>query len=79
MNSESCSASIATAIPVPFCPRTADEWNKAAGRKKCSDMKHNCSSFEYHCVINAWMNETIEVCAPKRIIIGILYASLQII
>lgn len=30
----------------------------------------NSSSFDYHCVINAWGNETIEVCAPRSMIVG---------
>lgn len=35
-------------------------------------MSHSCnsSSFDYHCVINAWGNETIEVCAPRSVIVG---------
>lgn len=30
----------------------------------------NSSSCDYHCVINAWGNETIEVCAPRLMIVG---------
>uniref|UniRef100_K1PB63 Uncharacterized protein n=1 Tax=Magallana gigas TaxID=29159 RepID=K1PB63_MAGGI len=46
-----------------------EEWKEAAARKGCEKM--TCSSFEYHCVINAWGNETIEVCAPRLLIIDV--------
>lgn len=36
---------------------------------KCH-IKFNSSSFDYHCVINALGNETIEVCAPRSMIVG---------
>lgn len=65
-----CLESTETATPVSICPKTEKEWQRAANRKNCSNMKHTCSSFVYHCVINAWINETIEVCAPKRVVIG---------
>lgn len=54
------------------CPQNVDEWNEAASRKGCENISHSCnsSSFEYHCVINPWGNETIEVCAPSLTIVG---------
>uniref|UniRef100_A0A8W8MS33 Uncharacterized protein n=1 Tax=Magallana gigas TaxID=29159 RepID=A0A8W8MS33_MAGGI len=55
---------------VDSCPQTAVEWKEATARKSCKNILHNCSSLEYHCVINAWQNETIEVCAPKVLIVG---------
>lgn len=55
---------------VDSCPQTAIEWKEAAARKRCKTTSHTCSSLDYHCVINAWMNETIEVCAPSVIIVG---------
>lgn len=55
---------------VDSCPQTAVEWKEAAARKSCKTTSHTCSSLDYHCVINAWMNETIEVCAPSVIIVG---------
>lgn len=59
---------------VDSCPQTAAEWKEAAARKNCKTTSQNCSSLDYHCVINAWMNETIEVCAPKVIIAGTVCA-----
>lgn len=55
---------------VNSCPQTAAEWKEAATRKNCKTTSHNCYSLDYHCVINAWMNETIEVCAPNVVIVG---------
>lgn len=68
MNSTECKDSATTARKVESCPQNIDEWNEAAARKGCEKM--TCSSFEYHCVINAWGNETIEVCAPRLLIVG---------
>lgn len=70
VNSTECNDSAATATKVKSCPQNHKEWNKAAAMKGCEKMAHSCSSFEYHCVINAWGNETIEVCAPSLKIIG---------
>lgn len=65
-----CIDSNATFKKVESCPQNVDEWNEAAARKGCENLSHSCPSFEYHCLINAWGNETIEVCATKRLIIG---------
>lgn len=72
MNSTECidSATAATIRIVKSCPQNIKKWNEAAVRKGCEKIKHTCSSFEYHCVINAWGNETIEICAPSLMIIG---------
>lgn len=70
VNSTKCDESAATAKKVKSCPQNHMEWSKAAARKGCEKMAHSCLSFEYHCVINAWGNETIEVCAPKLQIVG---------
>nr|XP_034316570.1 uncharacterized protein LOC105322857 [Crassostrea gigas] len=71
VNSNECNDnSAATAKIVKSCPQNHKEWIEAAARKGCEQMAHFCSSSEYHCVINAWGNETIEVCAPKQQIVG---------
>ncbi|XP_052708340.1 uncharacterized protein LOC128183394 [Crassostrea angulata] len=70
VNSNKCNDSAATAKQVKSCPQNHKEWNKAAAMKGCERMTYSCSSFEYHCVINAWGNETIEVCAPRLNIVG---------
>ncbi|XP_052691098.1 uncharacterized protein LOC128168967 [Crassostrea angulata] len=71
VNSNECNDNLAaTAKKVKSCPQNHKEWIKAAARKGCEKMANSCLSFEYHCVINAWGNETIEVCAPKLQIVG---------
>lgn len=70
VNADDCTASAATASIVKSCPQTVSQWKEAAVRKGCDKFTHPCSSFEYHCVINVWINETIEVCAPRQLIVG---------
>ncbi|XP_062591102.1 uncharacterized protein LOC134252632 [Saccostrea cucullata] len=65
-----CKDSLTTVTRVWSCPKNTSELRKAVERKRCHDIKHSCKSFEYHCVINDWMNETIEACAPSLLIIG---------
>nr|XP_022290173.1 uncharacterized protein LOC111101846 [Crassostrea virginica] len=69
---EECNESTATVEVVSYCPKTLEEQVKAANRKSCSKFSHKCSSFVYmyHCVMNVWENETLEVCAPRKIIVG---------
>ncbi|XP_061192407.1 uncharacterized protein LOC133200642 [Saccostrea echinata] len=72
LDDKECKESKQTAVHVDTCPKSAEDWKEAASRKGCQNIKfsENCTSFEYHCVINAWINETVEVCAPIRNIIG---------
>nr|XP_022289649.1 uncharacterized protein LOC111101452 isoform X1 [Crassostrea virginica] len=62
-----CNGSSAAAKRVDVCPQTEKEWKVAAENKNC---KSYCSSYHYHCVMNTWRNETIEVCAKIRQIVG---------
>ncbi|XP_062615709.1 uncharacterized protein LOC134277388 isoform X2 [Saccostrea cucullata] len=58
---------------VQKCPETLAEWNTMATRKKCEDYNQSCTDsfkFMYHCVVNSYLNETIEVCAPSAFITG---------
>ena len=51
---------------VDSCPETEVEWNKAAARKNCSQYADQCDQpdkLQYHCVINPYVNQTLEVCA----------------
>lgn len=73
-----CEDSEKTVRHVQQCPNDFKSWEKAARRMNCESMEHNCSGivdmkrhhFQYHCVVNAWMNDTVEVCALNRTIIG---------
>lgn len=57
---------------VESCPTSIKEMYEAAYNMKCAEFaaRKNCSDIRYHCVINEYMNETLEVCAPKRFIFG---------
>lgn len=74
--SYSCNESAGTVRPVDRCPKDSKSWEIAAKNMRCDAIKQNCSQsssrriFQYHCVINAWMNETLEMCAPNRTIFG---------
>ena len=65
-----CAESKATARKVLSCPSTAKGMIQAARRKKCSQINHTCTAFKYHCLVNAWLNETLEVCGPDVLILG---------
>ncbi|XP_048769053.2 uncharacterized protein LOC125675444 [Ostrea edulis] len=69
---QNCPASVST-VSYTTCPRTANEWRAAAKKKNCSSIPQTCTSpenFKYHCVTNAFRNETIEVCAPGIFLLG---------
>lgn len=61
---------------VPSCPTSKEEWDRAANKKNCTELanRRNCTNtknqLQYHCVINAYMNETLEICAEPRYIFG---------
>lgn len=71
-----CEASAATVRIVSRCPTDLKSWKIAAQNMKCESINQSCSDrlyrhiYQYHCVINAWMNATLEVCAPNRTIFG---------
>lgn len=68
---DSCLASKRTVQFVKDCPQNEKSWREAAARKKCLGYASNCSEPErlvYHCVINAFVNQTLEVCAYERFI-----------
>ncbi|XP_065927664.1 uncharacterized protein [Magallana gigas] len=63
---------------VEKCPTDAKSWKIAAEKMNCESIEQRCSDsfntgrhqFQYHCVINAWRNATLEVCALNRTIFG---------
>lgn len=73
-NGESCPISRKTVQVVEDCPDSLEKWNKAAERKNCADFAAHCDkpkALQYHCVINQFVNETIEVCAyAQNIVLG---------
>lgn len=70
-----CQEAVNSVQIVESCPTLETEWAAAARKKNCSRiaMQQDCSLvelFQYHCVVNGYRNETLEVCAPRRIIFG---------
>lgn len=64
-----CPESIPTVSIVSRCPENANEWKRAAERKKCEDLGkvQSCTEaekFMYHCVLNREATMLLEVCAP---------------
>lgn len=69
---EQCSASLPTVRVVQTCPQNEAELSRALQQKKCEHLAkyQKCTkpaTFKYHCVLNAFSNETIEVCAQEII------------
>lgn len=77
-----CQEAVASVALVGSCPTSKIEWDTAARKKNCSRIasQQKCApveKFRYHCVINGFGNETLEVCAPSRIIFGVSVISIS--
>lgn len=61
-----------TVTRVEMCPTNMSAYEEAAKKKNCLKIAEaqTCKSFEYHCVLNDYLNYAIEVCAPSLLIIG---------
>lgn len=72
--SNSCNVSRTTIQTVEDCPRSEETWREAATKKNCAAYASQCSEperLEYHCVINPFINQTLEVCAyAQNIVLG---------
>lgn len=69
---DSCPVSKETVEIVDNCPVTEEKWREAAAGKNCEAYASQCGEPErlvYHCVINAFINQTLEVCAYMRVIV----------
>lgn len=59
-------------LVVESCPDDKQKWRAAAARKNCPAYANQCDEpdrLEYHCVINSFINETLEVCAYRQNIV----------
>lgn len=78
-SSDSCHISRTTVQIVTDCPNSEVKWKQAAARKNCEAYASQCSEpekLEYHCVINQFINETLEVCAyAQNIVLGKLFVN----
>lgn len=55
----------------PNCPLTALEWKKRAETMDCESMLYTVKvPLKYHCLLNHWGNETLELCGEESEIIG---------
>ncbi|XP_062608267.1 uncharacterized protein LOC134270108 [Saccostrea cucullata] len=71
--SEPCITSNETLKYVDHCPTTRKEWQEQSLQKNCNKINQNCTernNFQYHCLINELVNQTVEVCAPVTEILG---------
>nr|XP_022292892.1 uncharacterized protein LOC111103743 [Crassostrea virginica] len=63
---ETCIESRNTVTTVDQCPQNLSSWIEREKIKNCTSIAHTCSRPPvYHCVINPWQYEMIEVCAPS--------------
>lgn len=68
---DSCPISKETVAIVENCPDSAEKWKEAAARKNCAVYASQCDEPQrlvYHCVINTFVNQTLEVCAYGKTI-----------
>lgn len=72
--SNSCEVTRSTVQVVDGCPVSEESWRERAAVKKCAAYASQCAEPErlvYHCVINPYVNQTLEVCAyPQNIVNG---------
>lgn len=69
----SCDETKKTVVIVDGCPNSAEKWREAAANKNCSANANQCTEpgkFVYHCVINAFVNQTLELCAYAQNIVS---------
>lgn len=73
-SSDSCDVSRRTVQTVRDCPTSEGAWREAAARKNCAAYASQCNKperLEYHCIINPFINQTLEVCAyAQNIVLG---------
>ncbi|XP_062576183.1 uncharacterized protein LOC134238073 [Saccostrea cucullata] len=67
-DSDVCVKPSSTVIYVSTCPVTDVEWQISSLRKNCSQYSDKCG-YKYHCLINPFLNATLEVCAQRANII----------
>lgn len=66
---ETCPTSAASVSIIDNCPMNSSEWNQRATQKNCSMYPQTCNKpLQYHCLLNTYGNESIEVCAPDTLL-----------
>lgn len=76
---DDCQETVYNVEVVESCPTSKIEWDIAARRKNCiklaaeaerKECRNNEKQPEYHCLINAFRNQLLEVCVAGKIIFG---------
>ena len=66
---EPCPQSATSVSVINRCPMNSSEWNQRAIQKNCSMYPQTCRKpLQYHCLLNPYGNESIEVCAPDTLL-----------
>lgn len=68
----SCKVSRLTVQVVDDCPDSEEKWKQMAAKKNCAANANQCDEphrLVYHCVINEYVNQTLEVCAYTQYIL----------
>lgn len=61
-----CPPSADSVLVIDSCPTNSSEWKDRALQKNCSAYPQTCfKPLEYHCLLNPYGNESLEVCAPN--------------
>lgn len=64
-----CPPSADSVSVIDSCPMNLLEWNQRAMQKNCSIYHQTCNKpLQYHCLLNTYGNESIEVCAPDTLL-----------
>ncbi|XP_062604445.1 uncharacterized protein LOC134266238 [Saccostrea cucullata] len=82
LESASCTQSRITVTSTKSCPKSKEEWDLRAAAKGCSLVSKQCGDNEesvYHCVLNSFANDTLEVCAPRARILGQVCAEYNVL
>ncbi|XP_056014803.1 uncharacterized protein LOC130052802 [Ostrea edulis] len=69
----SCKASLTTIMISAGCPSDSSTLGERKRALSCQTVHQNCTepaNFRYHCVLNEYANQSIEVCAVATSIIG---------
>lgn len=73
-SNDACDVSGSTIQLVKNCPDSEEKWREAAARKNCAAYANQCSDpkrLVYHCLLNEYINQTLEVCAyAQNIVLG---------
>lgn len=73
-SNDACDVSRSTIQIVKNCPESEEKWREAAARKSCAAYANQCSDpkrLVYHCLLNEYINQTLEVCAyAQNIVLG---------